>query len=185
MSDSVDDRLDALARRAAADLRRALPDAAPPAPLLDRLRTAGTAAERGASRPARRLALAAALAATFVAGVGIGMWVAREGAGSPRAAATAAADRPQLVRFVFAAPRARRVSLVGEFNGWNAEATPMHRSADGVLWAASLALPPGRHLYAFVVDDSTWLPDPDAPLAPDSWFGVRNSVMVVSDGTGL
>ncbi len=186
MSDRVNDQLDALARRAAADLRQSLAPAAPPAALLDRIRAVSSGGSTPRHRTTARIGLVAALAATFLAGIGIGRWAPRSvDATAPRALARPVRDGPQLVRFIFEAPRARHVSLVGEFNGWNAAATPMHRSASGGFWAASLPLPPGRHLYAFVVDDSTWVPDPDAPLAPDSWFGVRNSVMVVSDRSGL
>ncbi len=186
MSDSVNDQLDALARRAAAELRRSLPDAVPPAALLDGVRAVSSVRSTARHGTAARIGLAAALAATFLAGIGIGRWAPRPvHATAPLVVARPVGDRAQFVRFIFVAPRARQVALVGQFNGWNAAATPMHRSPAGGLWTASVSLAPGRHLYAYVVDDSAWVPDPDAPLAPDSWFGVRNSVMVVSDGSGL
>ncbi len=90
----------------------------------------------------------------------------------------AGALRP--VRFVYVSPAARRVTLVGGFNGWNPDATPMQRASGGKVWITSVELPPG-HLYAFVVDDSTWVADPQAPLAPEDWFGARNSVLVVAN----
>jgi hypothetical protein len=98
-------------------------------------------------------------------------------------AAHAAGGQSQLVEFVLVAPRAARVSLVGEFNGWDASATPMRHAERGDgTWSVSVPLGAGRHVYAFVIDNSTWVPDPQAPLAPEQWYGERNSVVVVSGG---
>jgi hypothetical protein len=41
-------------------------------------------------------------------------------------------------------------------------------------------LPPGRHLYAFMVNDSLWTPDPRAPQVADADFGRSNSVAMVA-----
>ncbi len=41
------------------------------------------------------------------------------------------------VRFCVWAPHARAVSVVGDFNGWDAKATPMERAKQGIgLWVA-------------------------------------------------
>ena len=69
--------------------------------------------------------------------------------------------QPCSARFEFFDPAAREVFLVGEFNGWDAKATPMHRSADG-KWQVELRLPPGFYRYKFVVD-SIWRCSPDQP----------------------
>jgi 1,4-alpha-glucan branching enzyme len=53
----------------------------------------------------------------------------------------------------------------------------MKRQADG-HWEASLALPPGRYQYKFVVDGQ-WLPDPNAHELIPNDFGSLNSVMEV------
>lgn len=74
--------------------------------------------------------------------------------------------------------RARAVAIVGDFNGWDERATPMtHRGKDG-SWSAQVALAPGRHVYAFVVDGKRWLVDPLAPQVPDSGFGPTNAVVI-------
>jgi hypothetical protein len=85
-----------------------------------------------------------------------------------------------LVEFMFDGDRATHVTLVGEFNEWNARATPMQRAPDG-RWRVALAVPPGRHTYAFVVNDSVWTADPTAPRAPERWFDSPRSVLVVGD----
>jgi hypothetical protein len=84
----------------------------------------------------------------------------------------------RLVQFVLAAPRASRVTVVGDFNDWDPEATPMVRR-DGGAWTAAIPVSPGRHVYAFIVNGDRWVPDPAAPLAPEDGFGIRNSVIVV------
>ena len=62
--------------------------------------------------------------------------------------------------FFCRAPKARRVSLVGDFNHWNSTAVPMRRTPDG-RWMASLELPHGYHQYLFLVDGKPVL-DPNA-----------------------
>src|SRR5262245_15680710 len=50
-------------------------------------------------------------------------------AGAPAAAGT------QTVRFVFVDPAAASVILVGDFNGWDATATPLAPGAEGGTWS--------------------------------------------------
>ncbi|HSH95356.1 MAG TPA: isoamylase early set domain-containing protein [Roseimicrobium sp.] len=64
------------------------------------------------------------------------------------------------VNFSFIAPEAQTVSLAGDFNGWDPEATPMRRMPDGG-WTAQVTLPHGHHRYLFVVDGEAML-DPRA-----------------------
>jgi hypothetical protein len=90
-----------------------------------------------------------------------------------------------VVKFVFVAPRASQVSIVGDFNGWNASTTPMVRTANDSVWTVTLPLTTGRHVYSFVVDGSSWNADPAAPLAPDDGFGHANSVRIVGRGSAL
>ncbi len=94
-------------------------------------------------------------------------------------AETAIRDTLRLVRFVLAAPAARSVALVGDFNGWSASATPLAADRAGA-WAVAVALAPGRHRYAYVVDDTHWVTDPVAPLAADS--GPPASTLFVGEG---
>jgi hypothetical protein len=85
----------------------------------------------------------------------------------------------QPVQLVLRAPAARRVTVVGDFNGWDAGATAMTRDPASGMWSQTLALRPGRHVYAFVVDDSVWMRDPRTPAAPDADFGRPGSVLLV------
>jgi 1,4-alpha-glucan branching enzyme len=64
----------------------------------------------------------------------------------------------KLVNFYCAAPHARSVELVGDFNHWHA--LPMRRSVDG-WWFAQVELCHGHHQYLFLVDGKPIL-DPRA-----------------------
>jgi hypothetical protein len=81
--------------------------------------------------------------------------------------------------FVFNSSRARKVFVVGDFNRWDPTATPMTRSSDGELWSAVIRIAPGRHMYAFMVDDSLLILDPNAPKARDPDLGAESSIIVV------
>jgi hypothetical protein len=83
------------------------------------------------------------------------------------------------VSFTLVRPRARQVSLCGEFNGWAPEAGPMTRHDDG-HWEAIVALRPGRYEYKFLVDGE-WLPDPFVQETVPNGFGSVNSVIKVLD----
>jgi len=85
-------------------------------------------------------------------------------------------------QFVLVAPRATHISLVGDFNDWDATRTPMHRTGSEALWTAVVPLEPGRYHYAFFVDGSRWLADPSAPLARDEDYGAPSSVLTVGGG---
>jgi hypothetical protein len=91
-----------------------------------------------------------------------------------------AADSTHVVQFVFVAPTARSVSLVGDFNNWEMDATPLAAGPARSVWTVQLRLPNGRHRYAFVVDDSTWAADPAAPPAAGDDFGMPSSVVTVT-----
>ena len=99
-----------------------------------------------------------------------------DGGSNPGVIPVANTDR-EVVRFELSAPQATRVALVGSFNEWNPVSTPLTRDASG-KWVVSVQLPPGRHVYAFVVDGDVTA-DPEAPRAADADFGSANSVVLV------
>ena len=96
-------------------------------------------------------------------------------------AAPSKKQTPQAVQFVLVAPDAKKVAVVGDFNGWDAKHAgyQAHHSGGGV-WSVTASLPVGHHRYSFVVDDSLWVADPVAPRAVDKDFGVTNSAIIVS-----
>ena len=82
-------------------------------------------------------------------------------------------------QFTFNSRVAHRVALVGDFNGWDASATPMKRLAGDALWSVTIPLSAGRHVYAFMIDDTLMEIDPGAPETKDPDFGVKGSVVIV------
>jgi hypothetical protein len=79
------------------------------------------------------------------------------------AISSAIRDTLKLVRFALHAPAAGSVALVGDFNGWRRDALTLRRDSASGAWIAAVALAPGSHRYAFVIDDSIWSTDPLAP----------------------
>jgi 1,4-alpha-glucan branching enzyme len=130
-----------------------------------------------------------AVFATFVAVLAGGAWLGARFTGrrvnNVVSLVQTAGERDTPVTFVLRAPGATCVSVVGDFNNWDAEATPMAHSGSGDLWVLNVRLPRGVHLYSFVLDGSEWRPDPSAPLAADGSFGAHNSVIVVDGAKGL
>lgn len=83
---------------------------------------------------------------------------------------------PVSFRFPGPAPRARRVSVVGPFNGWNPNVHPLTQNAEGD-WVTTIFLPPGRTLYCFWVDGKVCLDPHDdgrVPNASGSKYSVRH-----------
>jgi hypothetical protein len=95
------------------------------------------------------------------------------------AVANRAADAPVLTQFVLDAPRASQVALVGDFNAWDVDDTPLVRDPASGIWTVTVPLVPGRHTYAFMVDGATWTLDPRAPSTQDLDFGTPSSVVLV------
>lgn len=83
------------------------------------------------------------------------------------------------VRFTLFAPGAHSVAVAGSFNEWDPAQAPLIQTQTPGVWAGTVALPPGQHVYAFLVDGSRWLPDPASPTVDDG-FGQRNSVVTVA-----
>ena len=130
---------------------------------------------RRSAEPSREAVVAAA-PDTGARALDTGMALAARGA----AGQAVAGDATQMVAFVLVAPGARQVSLVGDFNDWNAQATPLTPVKRGGVWTITVPLKPGRYNYNFVVDGTRWMPDPAAPAAPGDDFGTPASIVTVA-----
>lgn len=97
----------------------------------------------------------------------------------PQAARCQPQARTVLVRFSLAAPQARQVTLVGDFNAWSRDATTLLDSDGNGVWSVSIPLPPGRYQYKFLVDGQRWVVDPDASAFQPDGFGGRNSLLSI------
>lgn len=131
--------------------------------------------------PLAGLALAAGLALVAVLGRASAARPKTDAQSINGASATAAArDTVYLVRFALVNPDAHNVSLVGDFNGWAPDATPLVGEGVNGVWTASVSMAPGRHEYAFIVDGQRWVSDPFAAVVNDE-FGASSSVLRVGD----
>jgi len=93
--------------------------------------------------------------------------------------ASAIRDTLRIVQFMLTAPAASRVALAGDFNGWDPRGIAMTRETNDGRWAVTLALAPGRHTYAYVVDDTQWVRDPAGmPAEPNDLTPPRSVVIV-------
>lgn len=86
-------------------------------------------------------------------------------------------SRARPTEFKFYAPHARRVTLAGSFNDWNAEALQARKDSRG-NWMVKVGLRPGRYEYKFVVDGS-WLNDPRCTSCVVNPLGTQNCVIEV------
>ena len=87
-------------------------------------------------------------------------------------------EAPVTVQFVLDDRRATSVSVVGDFNAWDAAAAPLVRDSVSGVWSALVGVTPGRHVYAFLVNGREWTLDPRAPRAKDADYGTEQSVMI-------
>lgn len=74
---------------------------------------------------------------------------------------------------------ASTVTLVGDFNDWNSDATSFERCGDG-LWKVSIPCQPGgTYRYKFLVDRARWTEDPSHGLKEEDGYGGFNSVLLI------
>jgi hypothetical protein len=136
--------------------------------------------------------LGALAAATVVAAAAVlGTHLVRDMAApsdSPAAITTATPPSPltgarrdtvHVVRFVFLAPHASSVVMVGDFNNWDRGLTQLRRVGVEGAWTVSVSLPPGLHQYAFIVDGTEWTPDPAASTTVSDEFKTTTSLIDV------
>ena len=79
-------------------------------------------------------------------------------------------------------PRARRVTVIGPFNGWRGNSHRLTRIPGGD-WIITFFLPPGRVVYGFDVDGTRW-PDPRSGDRMSTGWGSELSVRHVGLDAG-
>ena len=82
------------------------------------------------------------------------------------------------VEFVGLYPKAEKVELAGDFNGWQPQQTPLAASGSDGRWAVQMALSTGKYRYRYVVD-GRWQQDPYNDQMEKNQFGEYNSVFEV------
>lgn len=89
----------------------------------------------------------------------------------------ASANDRVVVHFVFYAPEANRVELVGDFTEWEPGRLHLDGPDEAGRWNARVELPAGRYEYLFLVDGRSWVTDPLAETHRPDGFGNINAVM--------
>jgi 1,4-alpha-glucan branching enzyme len=78
-----------------------------------------------------------------------------------------------------AAPDAKAVCIVGDFNGWSIYANPMKKLRTGDF-TITLEVEPGReYQFRYLIDEHKWENDWNADKYVKSPYGTDNSVIVV------
>ena len=119
-----------------------------------------------------RLSSSLALLALTLASIASGSCAARISPAAPIVT-------PAGVRFVLMRSEATTVALAGNFNQWSASSHPLAREKSRGLWTIVVALPPGEHLFMYVMDGTQWISPPVAEDYVDDAFGAKNGVVVV------
>lgn len=86
---------------------------------------------------------------------------------------------PAGMRFSLMDTDARSVAVAGSFNEWSVSSHPMAREVTGGIWTTVVPLPPGEHVFMFVIDGKRWITPPLADDFVDDGFGARNGVVIV------
>ena len=133
-----------------------------------------TVAASVAHRPAWAAALAAGIVAIATAGV------LRARPADQNVVVTGAVEP---VTFVYVAPAAKSVAVVGDFNNWGLDDSALAATNLQGVWSVTARIPAGVHRYAFVVDGKQWVADPTAPRSSSDDFGMPSSALVVEDST--
>jgi len=80
--------------------------------------------------------------------------------------------------FLFHAPEAGAVYILGDFNNWQkSEVGRMTRLESG-HWSGHVTLRKGKYRYKFLVDDE-WIHDPENSKAESNTFGTHDSILKV------
>jgi 1,4-alpha-glucan branching enzyme len=94
-------------------------------------------------------------------------------------------SRRGLARVTFELPAtvwADRISLVGEFNDWDHQITPMTQDRFDEIWRATVDLEAGqRYRFRYVLDGTTWLADWQADDYVENARGSYDSVVDLTD----
>ncbi len=79
---------------------------------------------------------------------------------------------------VEAAPKAKTVKVVGDFNQWNSEKAPKMKKQKNGIFKAVVELEAGKeYQFRYLIDEENWENDWEADNYVATPFGVENSVV--------
>ncbi|MBI3450155.1 MAG: S8 family serine peptidase [Acidobacteria bacterium] len=103
----------------------------------------------------------------------------REQHGALRGRALSPVVTAQGIDFTLHDHDVREVWILGSWDAWKSPGLRARLLEPGLWHARVDPLPPGRHLYKFLLDGTRWLDDPDNPEKSPDGFGRLNSVLAV------
>ena len=86
----------------------------------------------------------------------------------------------QRLIFFYHNDEATTVALAGSFNDWKPNPMVFSKNERGVWRAEISMLPKGTHFYKFVVDNKTWIADPENSHRENDGLNGLNSKMVIT-----
>ncbi len=82
------------------------------------------------------------------------------------------------VKLALVAPRARAVTVAGDWNSWNPASDRLSDANGDGVWEIELHLKANReYRYQFIINGESWIPDPRAGLQVEDGFGGTDSVL--------
>ena len=90
-------------------------------------------------------------------------------------------ETPAGIIFSYKDKYAKHISVVGDFNNWNPNISPMKKNKYHV-WKTTIPLKKGNYSYKFAVDRQ-WILDPHNPNRVSNKLGDQRSVLVVKKGS--
>lgn len=73
------------------------------------------------------------------------------------------------------------VEVVGDFTSWQRPGLTLARDGSTGRWTGEIALEPGLHRYAYIVNGQPWVVDPAAPVVEDNLLGATNALVVAAN----
>lgn len=80
-------------------------------------------------------------------------------------------------RFVIQQHGSQKVDITGSFTKWHP--VPLAPTGTEGYWEVYLDIPEGEHRYTYIIDGTTYLPDPTVPNQESDDFGSTNSILQV------
>ena len=80
-------------------------------------------------------------------------------------------------RFVIYQSEIKQIEIAGSFTNW--QRIPLQPAGSTGYWEITLDIPPGEHVFSYILDGDTILADPTIPAQEKDDFGTINSILVV------
>lgn len=80
-------------------------------------------------------------------------------------------------RFVIYQSEIKQIEIAGSFTNW--QRIPLEPAGSTGYWEITLDIPPGEHVFSYILDGDKILADPTMPAQEEDDFGTLNSILIV------